>query len=237
MSINGQNAEEKAYEAIIAAIIQGNLAPGSRITELELSEKLGVSRTPIRNALRRLIAEGLLERHKNRAYVIPSISKKDMEDLFKVRLMIEPNIAFEAAKKATEDQYQYFLNLLEKERECYYQGNTAIYKINQSLHFGIARLTQNRYMEDIVRHYYWRSELYVLFFDSFFMETDKVKLLRDPDKSKSHLEHRAIIKSIFDNRPDQSKMLMEDHILSTLSMLNYHSKLLKEYRGGDFLKE
>ncbi|MFA0889120.1 MAG: GntR family transcriptional regulator [Synergistales bacterium] len=232
-----RNAEEKAYEAIIAAIIEGKLLPGFPITESELSEELGVSRTPIRNALRRLVAEGLLESRKNRGCVIPGLSRKDLEDLFKVRLITEPNIAFEAAKKATEDQHPYFLDLLEKERECYFHGDSSVYKVNQDLHYGIARLTGNRYMEEVIRHYYWRSELYVLFFDSFFVETDKVKLLRDPDRSESHIGHQKLVRAIFGNQPNEAKKLMEDHILSTLSMLNYHSRLLKEYRGVDLMKE
>lgn len=187
--------------------------------------------------MRRLASEGLLESRKNRGCTIPSLSRKDLENLFKVRLIIEPSIALEAAKKATKDQYPYFLALLEEERQCYFNGDSSVYKVNRDLHYGIARLTGNRYMEDVVRHYYWRSELYILFFDSFFIETDKIKLLRDPDQSESHVEHRALIESIFQNRPDESKKLMEHHILSTLSMLNYHSQLLKEYRGVDLMQE
>lgn len=231
------NAEEEAYEAIVSAIIEGRLSPGFPVTEHHLSAELGISRTPIRNAMRRLASEGLLEKRKNRGCVIPCLSRKDLEDLFKVRLLIEPSIAFEAAKKATKDRYPEFLALLEEERECYFKGDSSIYKVNRDFHYGIARLTGNRYMEDVVRHYYWRSELYILFFDSFFIETDKIKLLRDPDKSDSHVEHRALLEAIFQSNPEKSRELMEHHILSTLSMLNYHSQLLKEYRGVDLMQE
>lgn len=237
MGSEQNNAETLAYEGVIRLILEGRIPPGFPLVEQQVAEELGLSRTPVRNALRRLAAEGLLENRTGRSCVLPGLSRKDLEDLYRVRLIAEPWVAYDAARQAGEEEREVFENLILRERECYFSGDPKIYEVNKDLHLGIARLTGNRHMEHQVKQLFWRCELYVLFFDNFFRRAGKVELLRDPDRSKSHREHRDLVRAIFENRPNEAKEIMEDHIHSTVAMLLHNSESLRAYGGVSLLEE
>ncbi|WP_200803789.1 GntR family transcriptional regulator [Pseudonocardia thermophila] len=82
-------------------ILRGELAPGSRLGEVELAERLGVSRTPIREALGRLAAEGLVELVPNRGARVASWSAAELAGIFDLRVLLEPRLTAFAARNAT----------------------------------------------------------------------------------------------------------------------------------------
>lgn len=86
-------AVRKAYLAIREGIVQGVYAPGSRLREEHLAEAAGVSRTPIREALRLLATEGLIDLTMGQGAFVTSWSPRDLENIFSVRAMIESNVA------------------------------------------------------------------------------------------------------------------------------------------------
>jgi DNA-binding GntR family transcriptional regulator len=97
-------AVEKAYEAIRAGIADGRFAPNTRITEQEVAAAAGVSRTPAREALRRLQAEGLLTFTPNQGAVVTSWSADDIDEIFELRVVLESQGAYRAASRATSKQ-------------------------------------------------------------------------------------------------------------------------------------
>ena len=214
-----ESAEEKAYQSIIRLIINQQYPPGTPLIEAQICEEIGMSRTPIRNALRRLIADGFLDSSFNKSVRVPSLSRKDLQALFDLRLLLETKTAYEAAVNAKDHQKEEFDQLIVKEKEGYYLGDPYLYKINEQIHFGIAALSDNIYLQRAIRPLFWRSELYVFFFDSFYIGNDQKSLLRDPDKSVSHLEHQMLVEAIFQNKPQEAKDIMRKHILSTKTML------------------
>ena len=88
MAENGQNTED-VYERVRAAILDGDLAPGSVMSQVALAEELGISRTPLREALRMLQSEGLVEGEPNRRVRVAPISAKDLEELCVIRITLE----------------------------------------------------------------------------------------------------------------------------------------------------
>ena len=96
-------AAERAYNTLRAGIIEGVHPPGSRVTEQEVAASAGVSRTPVREALRRLEAEGLLRFVPHQGAYVTSWSHQDVEDIFELRAMLEGYGARLAAAKATID--------------------------------------------------------------------------------------------------------------------------------------
>jgi DNA-binding GntR family transcriptional regulator len=88
---------DQVYSAIRDRIIQGSLERGARIHQEDLAEELGVSRTPVREALRRLAAEGLVEMRTNRGARVADVARSDMESAYQARLVIEPGAARLAA--------------------------------------------------------------------------------------------------------------------------------------------
>lgn len=94
---------EQIFERLENDILSGKYPRGELITELRLSEELGVSRTPIREALHRLSQEHLIE-EKPKGSVVLGITRQDVRDIFKIRLKIEGMAAAECAKNITDEQ-------------------------------------------------------------------------------------------------------------------------------------
>lgn len=225
--MENKSAEDKAYKAIIRQILDQKYPPGSSLVEAQLAEDLGMSRTPIRNALRRLTTDGFLENPFNRSCRVPKLSRRDLEKLFDLRLCLETKAACDAALNAPEERREEFEKLIAEEREGYYTGNKDLYEINQQIHFGIAALSGNIYLEGAIKPLFWRSELYVFFFDTFYVSNEKKPLLRDPDKSRSHKEHKALVDAIFRHSAVEAAEIMKLHILSTKSMLTTNAGFQK----------
>jgi len=94
-------AAERAYSTVRDGILRGRYKAGSRLTEQELALAVGVSRTPVREALRRLHAEGLVEFEPNHGAVVALFELEDAEEIFELRALLEPISARRAAERAT----------------------------------------------------------------------------------------------------------------------------------------
>ena len=99
-----RNASAAATELIRGAIVDGRLAPGHRLKEEELARELGISRTPIREALLVLQAEGLVDATPNRGATVRSHTAQDLDDLYQLRALLEGFAARRAAARLTEEQ-------------------------------------------------------------------------------------------------------------------------------------
>jgi DNA-binding GntR family transcriptional regulator len=93
--------KENVYAALREQLTHGNLRPNQRIVEKDLTEQLGVSRTPVREALGRLASEGLLVATR-RGYRVPQFSAQDLMNLSEIRLLLEPQAAMQAAANKTD---------------------------------------------------------------------------------------------------------------------------------------
>ena len=99
-----QNASVAATELIREAILDGRLDPGSRLKEEELARELGISRTPVREALLMLQAEGLIETVPNRGAVVRTHDAEDLIDLYQLRALLEGYAARQAAARVTDEE-------------------------------------------------------------------------------------------------------------------------------------
>jgi DNA-binding GntR family transcriptional regulator len=86
---NGLSVGEKTYESLKSSIFSGRFTPGERLAEEHLAEELGVSRTPVREALHKLEQDGLIEPLESRGFCIPRDSEEEIEDLFELRTVLE----------------------------------------------------------------------------------------------------------------------------------------------------
>ena len=92
------------FNTLRKAILKGELKPGERLMEIALAERLGVSRTPVREAMRKLELEGLVVMIPRRGAQVANITEKDLNDVLEVRMALE-NLSIEnACKKMTEEQ-------------------------------------------------------------------------------------------------------------------------------------
>jgi DNA-binding GntR family transcriptional regulator len=108
-------AAQQAYKTLRAEIIEGVHPPGARVTEHEVAASAGVSRTPVREALRRLESEGLLRFVPHQGAFVSSWSDQDAEDIFDLRAMLESYAARLAAAKASTEDVGHLRVLAEKQ--------------------------------------------------------------------------------------------------------------------------
>lgn len=105
-------------DAIRALVVQGQYAPGAQLKEEELAMRLGVSRTPVREALRRLQAEGLVEYRPNRGTFIPEWDERDRQEVFDLRLRLETYAAELAARRITPIQLEELRDMCQQMEEA-----------------------------------------------------------------------------------------------------------------------
>jgi len=113
-------ASDTAYEIIREKLSKGDLVPGSQLKEEELAELCGVSRTPVRDALRRLEAEMLIRRNETQRIFVPEWSADEVEDIFSLRVLLEGHAAARAAQRITQDE-------IDEMRRCNELINKAIH--------------------------------------------------------------------------------------------------------------
>jgi DNA-binding GntR family transcriptional regulator len=102
------NATTRAYEQLRSEIVDGALGPGTTLYEVEQSERIGVSRTPVREAFGRLVAEGLLDDGQGRGLIVTDVSDGDIDALFEMRTCLEAQAAQLAARHADPDVFAGF---------------------------------------------------------------------------------------------------------------------------------
>ena len=96
--------KETAYRAIRRRLVTGGLAPGSRVSELGLSKELGISRSPVREAISRLVTEGILDESLGTGASVKQFTRADLEDIYQFREWIEGEAVVEAARRIDREQ-------------------------------------------------------------------------------------------------------------------------------------
>lgn len=100
------SAAERAYDVVRAGILDGTFALGARLPEEEVAARAGVSRTPVREALRRLAAEGFVTSTPNRGVQVAAWTPQDLDEIFQLRALLESHAAERAASRITAEQLE-----------------------------------------------------------------------------------------------------------------------------------
>jgi DNA-binding GntR family transcriptional regulator len=139
-----QTVGTAAYTQLREAILRGKIAMGTRINELELAGAWNVSRTPIRDALRRLEAEGLVRAIPGRGVVVPALSPVEADELYELREVLETRAARRAAERVTPEFHARLNGLIKAFGTALKQGDIQqLTDIDHDLHAGIAAISGN----------------------------------------------------------------------------------------------
>jgi DNA-binding GntR family transcriptional regulator len=126
-------------------IIEGELPPGARMHESQLGEQLGVSRTPLREAIKYLASEGLVELIPSRGAIVKRFSGKDVHDMLIVLKSLEELAGGLACVTATDEEIAKVRQLHDEMQECYNsRDRLRYYKLNQAIHTEITQLAHNQ---------------------------------------------------------------------------------------------
>ncbi|MDD5100065.1 MAG: GntR family transcriptional regulator [Syntrophales bacterium] len=111
---NGMSVRERTYEQLKTDIFSGRFLPGERLAEEHLAEELGVSRTPVREALHKLEQDGLIEPLESRGFCIPHDSPEEVEDLFNLRTVLEGYTLRLICGRITDEQMKLLEEIMDK---------------------------------------------------------------------------------------------------------------------------
>ena len=143
---------EELADQLRRAIIHGELEPGTRISEKNLCEQFGVSRTPIREALKTLSAEGLVQLSQNRGATVTKLTRRDLEDAFPVMGALEALAGELAARKATPAQIERMQELQSRMVAMFERGDRRGYfRANEDIHKLILDTADNAYLARLHR--------------------------------------------------------------------------------------
>ena len=130
-------------------IIEGKLPPGSRINEGQLGGRLGVSRTPLREAIKWLASEGLVELVPGRGALVRVLTRRDVQEMLEVLSLLEVTAARIACRTATAREVAALRDVHDEMLRFYAAGNRLeYYKRNQAIHSGLSRLSGNRFLAE-----------------------------------------------------------------------------------------
>jgi len=221
-----QRAESKAKTYIARQILNQFFSPGETVSENQLAEELGMSRTPVRTALRELIAEGLLERVEPKGYVVAKLNGEDRQQVFLIRQRLEGLAAELAAMRVTPELVKSLESLQVELAGIFKQWNRDHFTdYNERFHVAIAKASGNAYVERFLRQCYWRSQLYIYSYDTFFRTVSEIQEQSESGAyGFSYYEHGVITEAILKGRPKAAREAMEKHIWSSYESLNHEVK-------------
>ncbi|HZU40316.1 MAG TPA: GntR family transcriptional regulator [Solirubrobacteraceae bacterium] len=198
-----------AYEQIRALILGGEMSPGARLSQLDLAERLGVSRTPVREALRRLAGEGLVDALPQRGFRVADLGLEAVMRRLEVRLLLEPGIARLAAERAVPEDVERLAEAIELEAAA--RDSDTMHDASRMFHMGLARATHN---EELV------NTLGAL----WIVEVGRRLLARRagaPEWQQSDIsEHRAIMAAVQRRDGVEAERLSREHIGDALRHWN-----------------
>ena len=193
---------EDVAERLRAQIFAHELAPGSWLDEQSLAQQFGISRTPMREAIKVLASEGLVTTKMNRGAYVTEVDRRDLEQIFTVLSLLEGQAAKETASKATEEQ----LNLLDDlhhrlEKAAADRDVEQFFEINVKFHELIQDIASNAWMNGVIADL--RKVLKLQRRDS---------LTRTGRLQNSLLEHREILQAILKRDPTAAEAAMRKHL-------------------------
>lgn len=193
---------EIVFETLRDAIMNQVLKPGERLMEIQLADEMGVSRTPVREAIRKLELEGFIVMVPRRGAYVADISLKDIHEVFEVRACLEGLAARLAAERITPEEMEELERQLVKEAEETETNNLRnIVEIDTSFHDILYKAARNKKLLYFVNNL--QEQLHRF----------RSASLARPGRSKTALEeHREIIEAIAQNDAEEAEKLARIHI-------------------------
>jgi DNA-binding GntR family transcriptional regulator len=193
---------DQVHEELLQRIVAGELPPGSRLRQEALAEELGVSRTPLREALARLVSEGLVELEPNRGATVARRDFGDMEQAWRARLVVEPGAARLAAERRDPALLERMREIVRRQRDVA-DDLTASFELNRDFHLALVNAAHNPHLSRFA-DLLWLSRIGVPIFAR--QARDRAQILSWAD------EHEAILAAVAAGRGARAERLTREHI-------------------------
>ncbi len=183
-------------------IFSGELMPGMFLDEVRLAEQLKISRTPLREALKVLTAEGLVRHEPRRGCFVNEVTEKDLDEIFPVIALLEGRCAFEAAQHATDADLATLEDMHQKlSRHAKAKRINEYYDTNFAIHEAIIALAGNRWLAGVI------SDLRKI------VKLARLQQLHAPGRLEQSLsEHLAVFAALKARDPEGAEAAMRTHL-------------------------
>lgn len=195
---------EEVAERLRARIFAHDLAPGTWIDEQTLADEFGISRTPMREALKVLASEGLVTLKPRRGCYVTELSEEDLDEVFPMMALLEGRAAFEATRRASDSDLM-ALERIHDDLERYATANDAdhFFAANEAFHVALQALAGNRWLRHLIDDTRKVIKL-----------TRRHSLQLEGRIDQSLAEHRGILEAIRQRDAGRAAERMHDHLLS-----------------------
>jgi len=199
------NVSEAAYSAVKQLLLSTKYSPGQRVDIEELCQALGVSRTPVFDALNRLEVEGLVEIVPRKGVYLVTLSEEKARELYIVREALEGTATKLAAKNLNDKQIEQLRKSLNKQSACLKTGDTEGYATATIIfHNTIVEGAGNKTLARLLNSIYSQ------------MEALRLRTLYLPARlHPSFAEHQRIFEALLDRNPEHSERMAREHIVAT----------------------
>ena len=207
---------ERAYKMLGELLISGAISEDQALSERGLAETLSLGRTPIREAIKDLVRDGVLESHPTRGTVLRPMSLVDLQDLYEIRFGIEGLAAFLAAERGAVEELRPYIDAFERTLADAASHDTGlVHDHGVDFHFEIMRLAGNRRLLEMYRPFRLR-----------FRIPFSIVGAKNPDRVFASVrEHLDIANAIIERKADLARSLICEHLRQGL-----------DYRTGLLLK-
>ena len=195
---------QEVAELLRQRIFQRQLEPGSWIDEMKLAEEYGISRTPLREALKVLAAEGLVTMKVRRGAYVTEVSEQDLAEVYHLLALLESDAAAVVAQRATDADLKE-LQKLHAELEAAQGNREKFFALNERFHMRLLELAGNR----------WRNQM-VADLRKVMKLNRHNSLLKSGRLEESLQEHRAVMEALLRRDPEATMQRMQAHFRNGL---------------------
>ena len=208
---------DEVAQRLRALIFDGELVPGSFIDEAALCDSLQISRTPLREALKVLSAEGLVRHEPRRGCFVNQVTERDLDEIFPVIALLEGRCAFDAARNATDADLAALEVLHERLSRHAVDGQiTDYYTVNFAIHEAIIPLTHHRWLAQVI------GDLRKV------LKLARLQQLHAPGRlEQSRAEHMTVFAALKARDPDGAEVAMRTHLTRQRAALRELARLQK----------
>ena len=219
---NYKPLRELVFESLREAIISGQLSPGERMMEIQLAEEMGVSRTPVREAIRKLELEGLVVMIPRKGAYVSGLSLKDVADVFEIRGALEGLAAELAADRITDEELENLERYLVKISEDIEHGDLSrVVETDTDFHTLLYQASRNNRLSQIINNL--REQI----------QRFRTTSLSLPGRMKTALEeHRKIVEAISSRDGELARKLAQEHIENAENSLMSMIRKDTNFGGG-----
>ena len=203
MRLIHNSLHDEAAAALRDRIFAGELGPGMFLDEVRLAEEMKISRTPLREALKVLTAEGLVRHEPRRGCFVNEVTEQDLDEIFPVIALLEGRCAFEAARNATDADLAALEALHQRLQQSAEAGRiTEYYEANYAIHEAFITLADNRWLAQVI------GDLRKI------LRLARHKSLHAPGRMQQSLaEHLAVFAALKARDCDAAEEAMRTHLL------------------------